>query len=75
MGEVLGAVAYSQKGIFPFDPVQVDLGSVFVPHGTWAAGQDDSLDGRVKVGNLIEREDLAVNVQFTQTPADQLGDL
>ena len=73
--QVLGSIAYSKKGIFPFDSGEVDLRCVCVPYGAWTAGEDDTLYVSVHGRNLVERIDFAINIQLAEPAPDQLGNL
>ena len=44
-------------------------------YGARAAGKDHSFYRAVQDGDFVEREDLAEDIQFTQTPSDELGHL
>ena len=73
--DVLGAVADAQHRQPALHAVQVELRGVRVPDGAGAAGQDDTLHGVVQLRHLIERKNLAIDVQLPQAAADQLGHL
>ena len=75
VGDVLGAVADAEHGEAALDAGEIRRGSLGVADGPGAAREDHSADTPVEGGYLVEGMDFAVNVQFPEPAAYELGDL
>ena len=75
VGEILGAVADAQQGQASLDAAQVDLRRIARRNGAGTSGKDHAIDRIVERRDLVEGMDFAIDVEFAEAPADELGHL
>ncbi len=54
---------------------EIEIWRVILANGIWATGKDDAFYSAVGFGKMIERMDLAVNIELPDTARDKLGKL
>ena len=72
MSQVLCAVADAQQRQTTFDRRQIGLRGIFVPYGKGTSRKNDAPHRSIQFRDLVERVDLAIDVEFTHAACDQL---
>ena len=72
MSQVLCAVADAQQRQTTFDRRQIGLRGFLVPYGKGTSRKNDAPHRSIQFRDLVERVDLAIDVEFTHAACDQL---
>ncbi len=75
MGDRLCAITNAQDRQLAMVFFKVEPGGVLLPYRIWTAGKNDAFYAAVNFRKMIERMDLAVDVELPDTARYQLGKL
>lgn len=75
IGEVLGSIADTKERKLALNAAQIRLGRIGVPHRAGTAGEDYSFHVWAKLRSFIEVVNFAIDIQFSEPAANELGDL
>ncbi|MPN17098.1 hypothetical protein SDC9_164448 [bioreactor metagenome] len=75
VGQVLCPIANSQQRQIAFYSGKINNGGILIPYRKGAARQDNPFYLFSNKRNLIERNNLTININLSQSPANKLGKL